>query len=291
MPPKRTDPGGVVITGASTGIGRACALHLDAMGFRVFAGVRAEGDAEALLKEASGNLMPLRLDVTDRSSAAAAEDTVYECLEKHSEALSGLVNNAGIAVAGPLEVVTAEQLREQFEVNLIGQMTVTRAFLPMLRKNKGRIVNMGSVNGLVSAPFIGPYCASKFGLEALTDVLRMELKPWGISVSLVEPGSVRTPIWEKYEADMDVLLSDLSPESHELYGRAIAAARRGAVRRNRAGLHPERVARAVAHALTAKKPKTRYLIGWDAQVGAAMAKVFPDRLLDELTMRYMGLPI
>jgi NAD(P)-dependent dehydrogenase (short-subunit alcohol dehydrogenase family) len=290
MPPKRTDPGGVVITGASTGIGRACALHLDAMGFRVFAGVRAEGDAEALCKEASGNLVPLRLDITDGSSVAAAEETVYECLENHSKPLSGLVNNAGIAVAGPLEVVPAEQFRQQFEVNLIGQMTVTQAFLPLLRKDKRRIVNMGSINGLVSAPFIGPYCASKFGLEALTDVLRMELKPWGISVSLVEPGSVRTPIWEKYGADMDRLLSDLSPESRELYGRAIAAARSAAFRRYGAGLRPERVAYAVAHALTARRPKTCYLIGWDARVGAAMAKLLPYRLLDELTLRYMGLP-
>ena len=290
MPSKRTDPGAVVITGASTGIGRACALHLDAMGFRVFAGVRADGDAEALCKEASSNLMPLRLDVTDGSSVAAAEETVYECLENHCEALSGLVNNAGIAVAGPLEVVPAEQFRQQFEVNLIGQMTVTQAFLPLLRKDKGRIVNMGSVNGRVSAPFIGPYCASKFGLEALTDALRMELRPWGISVSLVEPGSVRTPIWEKYGVDMDRLLSDLSPESRDLYGRAIAAARRAAIRRHGAGLRPERVAHAVAHALTARRPKTRYLIGWDARVGAAMAKVLPYRVLDELTLRYMGLP-
>jgi len=233
--------------------------------------------------------MAIRLDVTDGRSVAAAEESVSECLETHSEPLSGLVNNAGISIAGPLEIVTAEQLRQQFDVNLVGQMAVTRAFLPLLRKHGGRIVNMGSVNGLVSAPFIGPYCASKFGLEALTDALRMELKPWGISVSLMEPGSIRTPIWEKYEADMGRLLSDLSPESHQLYGRSIAAARRAACRRHEAGRHPERVARAVVHALTAKKPRTRYMIGWDARVGAVMAKVLPTGLLDKLTMRYMGL--
>lgn len=278
-----------MITGASTGIGRACALRLDRMGFRVFAGVREEADGEALAEGASEVLTPIVLDVEDEASVLRAVETVSSTVAEGA-GLWGLVNNAGTTVTGPLEFVPLAEFRRQLEVNLVGQLAVAQAFLPLIRRAGGRIVNMGSFNGLVSAPFIGPYCASKFGLEALTDTLRLELRPWGVSVSLIEPGSVRTPIWRKYGVYTDKLLGSLPEEALGLYGRAISAARAAAERRSESGIPPEAVANAVAHALTAKRPRTRYLVGLDARVGAVMAKVLPDRLMDELTARYMKLP-
>ncbi|MEK7693262.1 MAG: SDR family oxidoreductase, partial [Chloroflexota bacterium] len=184
----------VVITGASTGIGEACALHLDALGWRVFAGVRKGADGEALQRKASARLIPVRIDVTDQASIASACDAVAQ--ELGARGLDGLVNNAGIAVAAPLEFVPIDDLRRQLEINVIGQIAVTQAFLALIRTARGRIVNIGSVSGKLATPFTGPYSASKFAMEALTDALRIELRPWKIEVSIVEPGSIATPIWE-----------------------------------------------------------------------------------------------
>ena len=185
----------VVITGASTGIGEACALHLDQLGWRVFAGVRKDSDGEALQRKASPRLMPVRIDVTDAASIAGAREIVAR--ELGDRGLDGLVNNAGVVVAGPLEFVPMDDLRRQLEINVIGQIAVTQAFLSFVRTARGRIVNIGSVSGKMATPFVGPYAASKFAMEALTDALRCELRPWGIQVSIVEPGSIATPIWEK----------------------------------------------------------------------------------------------
>src|SRR5258708_33287478 len=181
----------VVATGASTGIGEACALRLDRRGFHVFAGVRREVDGGALKQKASGRLTPILLDVTDASSIKSAAAAVAASLDE--EGLSGLVNNAGIAIAGPLEFLPIDELRRQFEVNVIGQIAVTQAFLPLLRKGHGRIVNMGSISGRLAFPLLGPYAASKFALRALTTALRMELRPWGIPVSIIEPSGIATP--------------------------------------------------------------------------------------------------
>ncbi len=278
----------VVITGASTGIGEACALRFDKLEFRVFAGVRKEADGERLQRQTSDRLSPVFLDVTDEASIASAAEAVVAAVG--DAGLAGLVNNAGITIPGPLEFLPIEDLRLQIEVNLIGQIAVTQAFLPLLRQGKGRIVNMGSVGGRMATPFIGAYCASKFALEGATDSLRQELRPWGISVSIVEPGSIATPIWEKGVAAAEKLNEKLPQRAHDLYDTAVAAMRHAVDKRTGAGIPPDEVAKAVEHALTAKRPKTRYLVGLDARLPAVFAKILPDRVRDGMVARAMGLP-
>ena len=278
------DRGAVVVTGASTGIGEACALQLDRMGFSVFAGVRREADGNALEQKASGRLTPVFIDVADEVSIASAVETVSAAVG--DSGLAGLVNNAGIAVPAPIELVPLDALRRQLEVNVIGQVSVTQAFLPLVRKAQGRIVNMGSIAGRLAIPFLGPYCMSKFAMEALTDSLRVELRPWGIKVSLVEPGRIATPIWGKGIATGRGLMKD---RHNTLYG-PLAAAIEGAVSKaDGRGIHPDKVAEVVAHALTSRRPKTRYLVGLDAHIQATLANLVPDWLLDGLIMRQMGL--
>ena len=183
----------VVITGASTGIGRACTLYLDELGWRVFAGVRKAVDGDALRDLASDRLVPLILDVADEAGVARAADEVAAVVG--DDGLHGLVNNAGIAVGGPLEFVPLEDVRRQFEVNVFGLLRTTQAMLSMIRAARGRVVNVSSQGGKVAAPYFGPYCASKFAVEAMSDSLRRELKPWGLHVSVVEPGAIDTAIW------------------------------------------------------------------------------------------------
>ena len=275
-----------MITGASTGIGRACALHLDGKGQRVFAGVRKEADGESLRSDARGRLTPIIIDVTDESSIAGAVKLVTD--EVGSSGLQGLVNNAGIAVSGPLEYLPIDGLRKQFEVNVIGQIAVTQAFLPLIRAGRGRIVNMGSVSGRSpSAPLVGPYSASKMALEGLTDSLRLELARWDIPVSIIEPGSIATPIWDKSGPDFDKLLSEMPAEGRERYGKIIEIGRKIAAAQNRRGIPPEKVARAVEHALTSSRPRTRYLVGADAQVRARLESLLPDRLRDKIVARVL----
>ncbi len=280
--------GAVVITGASSGIGEASAIYLDKLGYQVFAGVRRDADGEQLRRKTSVRLTPLLLDVTDEASIMAAANTVSAAL--NTVGLAGLVNNAGIVVAGPLEFLPVAELRKQLEVNVIGQIAVTQAFLPLLRKAQGRVINIGSDNGKVSVPFLGPYCASKFALEALTDALRIELEPWGIEVSIVEPGTVTTPIWDKSTALADEIWNKLPSQAHKLYSVAVDATRNTANKLSKNGFPAEVVALAVAHALTAKKPKTRYVVGLDAQINIWLAKILPTRLLDKLIIQYLGLP-
>ena len=279
--------GTVVVTGASTGIGRSCALRLDRLGFQVFAGVRKDSDGKALKQKAKGGLTPLLIDVTEEASITAAAQAVGNAVGE--DGLAGLVNNAGIVVPGPLEFLPLADLRSQIEVNVIGQVAVTQAFLPLLRKGRGRIVNIGSIGGRLSTPFLGAYNASKFAMEALTDSLRMELKPWGISVSIIEPGNIATPMWEKGQGAADVLLEKLTPEAHELYDPAVGALREVAEKQAREAIPPSAVARAVVHALTAEKPKTRYLVGSDARLQAVVARLVPDRMRDWLVAREIGL--
>ena len=278
----------VVITGASTGIGEACALHLDQLGWRVFAGVRKDTDGEALRQKASARLMPVRIEVTDAASIASARETIMR--ELGDRGLDGLVNNAGVVVAGPLEFVPIEDLRRQLEINVVGQIAVTQAFLALIRKARGRIVNIGSVSGKMATPFVGPYAASKFAMEALTDALRCELRPWGIEVAIVEPGSIATPIWEKTLTDSDRMEAQLPAEGHALYDPAIKAIRAAADELGKKGIPGVEVAKAVTHALTAKKPQTRYLVGRDARLQATLARVAPDRLRDGLVLRQLKLP-
>lgn len=277
----------MVITGASTGIGEACALELDRRGFRVFAGVRAEAAAEKLRAKASARLTPVLLDITQSDSIAAAAATVAAAVGEAG--IAGLVNNAGIAVAGPLEVLPIEALRLQFEVNVIGQVAVTQAFLPLLRQARGRVVNISSVSGGLSAPYLGAYSASKFALEAITDALRLELRTWGIGVSSVEPGPIDTPIWEKSTRTGDQMTERLAPDQLALYEDDLAALRAAVQRSTQTAAPVERVVHAVVHALEAKRPKTRYFLGWGVRVCFKSMKMLPDRVRDWLIRKQMGL--
>jgi NAD(P)-dependent dehydrogenase (short-subunit alcohol dehydrogenase family) len=281
------DKGAVVITGASTGIGAACALHLDKLGYRVFAGIRKAADGESLRQRASARLVPVRLDISDEAEVGQAARNVIEALG--GEGLAGLVNNAGIVVGGMLEFLPLEALRLQLEVNVVGQIAVTQAFLPSLRKARGRIVNMGSVSGLISGPFTGAYSASKFALEALTDSLRLELRPWKIHVSIVEPGYIQTPFVSKSLAAAEALRAQLPEEALQLYGASLRAVREGTEREAAKAASTEVVVKAVVHALAARRPRTRYVVGNHSSFQIALGRALPDRWRDALIARALGL--
>ena len=275
--------GTIVITGTSTGIGRVAAPWLADAGFSVFAGVRKLSDAPE-----GHNITPIFIDVTDGDTITAAAQTVANAVGE--KGLRGLVNNAGISVPGPLEFLPLDDIRRQFEVNVIGPIAMTQAFLPLLRKSRGRIVNIGSIGGKMSTPFLGAYHISKYGMEALSDSLRMELRPWGISVSLVEPGGIATPFWERGRTSADDLLSRAVPEVTEMYGEAIDAMRSAADTFEKRAAGPETVAKAIHHALTAKHPKTRYLVGMDARAQSILKRVVPDQGIDRLVEWQLKLP-
>ncbi len=276
-----------LITGTSTGIGRAAALRLDSHGWRVFAGVRSEEDADSLRQSASERLAPLRIDVTDPDSIAAAASTLEAELD--GLGVDGLVNNAGVAIPGPLETLPIDDFRRQIEINLIGQVAVTQAILPAIRRAGGRIVFVSSVGGRTALPFTGAYHASKFGIEAVGDSLRQELRRWGIEVSLIEPGAVATPIWEKGQAEADEI-SERAPERHDpLYADVLGRYRETVRKVGAGGVPPEQVAEAIEEALTASRPKTRQLIGRRAKIQARLGKLLPDRVFDRIVAREMGL--
>lgn len=277
----------VVITGASTGIGAACALEMDRRGWRVFAGVRVAADGQRLLEQASPRLTPVRIDVSDQESVAGAAERVAAAVG--AAGLAGLVNNAGIAVAGPLELLPLDLVRRQLEVNVIGQVAVTQAMIPLLRAGRGRIVNISSISGLVGAPYLGPYAASKHALEALSDALRVELRAWGIAVSVVEPGNVKTPIWQKAQDQARDLLRDLPAQAESLYGPDIAAMQQATARMAAGGMPVWRVVRAVVHALTARRPKTRYPVGLQTRLAACFWPLLGDRMRDWIMRRELGL--
>jgi NAD(P)-dependent dehydrogenase (short-subunit alcohol dehydrogenase family) len=260
-----------LVTGASSGIGAATAARLVRSGWRVLAGVRRAGDAPEGTEE-------VLLDVTDAEQISAAAAGV--------ERLDGLVNNAGIAIAMPLEFVPLDELRHQLEVNVIGQVAVTQAFLPALREVQGRIVFVGSIAGKSALPFLGPYAASKHALEAVADSLRLELRPWGVGVSIVEPGSIRTPIWTRGAEKADDLLAADDGRATVLYGGRIAAFRRIAAKRGAAGAPPETVARVIEAALTAGRPRTRSLVGRDARIRASIERL-PARARDRVHSRLL----
>lgn len=276
--------GAVVVTGASTGIGEASALYLDQLGFHVYAGVRKDSDGDALRSKASNALRPIRLDVTDAASIEEAAAVVGR--EIGAGGLAGLVNNAGVSINGPLEFLPIDLLRKQLEINVVGQVAVTQAFLGMLRAAKGRVVNVGSTSGRLAVPFGGPYCASKFAMEAISDSLRMELKPWGIEVVCVEPGAIATPIWEKSIGEAKAMLETMPAQLMELYGPLINKVLDAAVKSGQNAAPVQVVAEAVAHALTASRPKTRYVVGKDARLQMLLSYL-PDRLRDSLILKFI----
>jgi NAD(P)-dependent dehydrogenase (short-subunit alcohol dehydrogenase family) len=274
----------VIVTGASTGIGRATALRLDASGWRVFAGVRDPADGESLRSSASERLTPITLDVTDPEQIAAAAARI----EQESEnGLHGLVNNAGVAIPGPLETIPLDDFRRQLEVNLVAYVAVTQALLHSIRKAKGRVVFVSSIGGRIAFPFGGPYHASKFGTEAIGDVFRQELRPWGLRVAIVEPGSIDTPIWERGQRKATEIEAK-APKTDLLYGAAIEKFRKVIQDTAERGIPPEKVAKAIAHALESSRPRSRYLVGLDAKVQARLKYVVPTRVLDRVVARMVA---
>jgi NAD(P)-dependent dehydrogenase (short-subunit alcohol dehydrogenase family) len=267
----------VLVTGASTGIGAATVAELVGQGFQVWAGVRGDNDATRLVDEHGDRVRVLRFDVTDTDAVAAAGEQVMAAGPLH-----GLVNNAGVALPGPLEFLPVAALREQLEVNLLGQLAVTQAVLPALRAAAGRIVMVGSIGGRIAAPMLGAYHVSKFGLVGLTDTLRAELAPWRIRVILIEPGAIATPIWSRGTANADRLGEQMPARARELYAGQITQARKNAARSARNGLPPAAAAGVIARALTDPRPRPRYLVGRDALAASVVARL-PYRLRYRLT--------
>lgn len=274
---RTVDRGRVIVTGASTGIGEATALHLHQLGFSVLAGVRREQDGQRLRDR---GLTPVLLDVTVPAQLAAARAEIGD------GPLAGIVNNAGIVRGGPLEFLPIDGLREQLEVSVVGALAVTQAFLESLRAGRGRIVNIGSISGRVAAPMIGAYAAAKFAVEALTDALRRELTPEGIDVIVIEPGGVKTPGLGKTNHWVEQLREDGPPELADRYGAMIDAVIDSLTRIDRqTGIQAGAVAKVIGKALTVRRPRTRYLVGRDARIQATMAKILPDRVMDRLILR------
>jgi NAD(P)-dependent dehydrogenase (short-subunit alcohol dehydrogenase family) len=269
----------VLVTGASTGIGRATAEHLQSRGFHVIAGVRKEADGADL---AARGIEIALIDVTDAATIDATAKQVGD------RPLAGLVNNAGIAIGGPLEFMPIDKLRQQLEVNVVGLVATTQALLPALRRATGRVVNIGSVGGRVSSPFVGPYNASKHAVEAITDSWRQELAPWGIHVVVVEPGAVSTPIWAKGSEQVREAKESLPPEALDRYGRAMSAFDGIMAKMDRMGIGADKVAEVVEKALTSRRPRPRYLVGTDAHVQVGLKALLPARALDAATRKLLG---
>jgi NAD(P)-dependent dehydrogenase (short-subunit alcohol dehydrogenase family) len=282
------ESGAVVVTGASTGIGRATALLLDKKGYRVFAGVRKQADAKSLAEEASDRLTPITIDVTKDRSIKAARDKVQRAVGK--DGLVGLVNNAGVGGGGPIEFMDLKSFRDTLEVNLVGQIAVSQAFMSQLRKGQGTVVFIASIGGRIATPFLSPYNASKFGLEAIGESLRGELKPWNIDVVVVEPGSIDTEIWAKGADTAEEQVKGLSPTARRLYGKQLA--RFGEVLNETAsrGISPDKVAKVIHKAISSDNPKHRYLVGTDAKVAARLKGNLPERTFSKLLARQTKMP-
>jgi NAD(P)-dependent dehydrogenase (short-subunit alcohol dehydrogenase family) len=282
-----TTPEAVLVTGASTGIGRAIVDNLADNGIRVFAAVR---DLSTVAEHPL--VTRLRLDVTSAQEALEAAETVRAALGEST--LKGVVNNAGVAVGGPLEFLDLDEFRRQLEVNVIGQLAVTQAFLPLLRehsaqsKSGARIVFTSSIAGRLAAPFVGPYAASKHALNGMAESLRRELKPFGIGVSVLAPATVSTPIWDKAGGDIDDLVAGLPPRGIELYGDTIESMRGIAANANDAGIPASKVAEAAHHALFSRRPKAEYLVGREAKMMATASNLLPYRAFDKAVLKQIG---
>jgi NAD(P)-dependent dehydrogenase (short-subunit alcohol dehydrogenase family) len=273
----------IVVTGASSGIGEDVARTFAARGYVVYAGVRNDSDASRVAA-LRANVRPVLLDVTDAAHIANAAKTVGE----GGVPIRALVNNAGVPVAGPLEYLPVEELRRQLEINVVGQIAVTQAMLPFLRATRGRLVFIGSASGRITAPFLGPYSASKFALRALTDALRIELRDAGIAVSLIEPGSVKTPIWRKGRDSRERLLARLPPEALERYGASLDKLFAATLHEEERAMPVETVTKAVVDAVTAKNPRPNAILGGSAKAGSILA-MLPIRIRDRAIRASVGL--
>jgi len=280
---KLTHTRSVLITGTSSGLGRAAATHLCDLGYRVFAGVRTEANAAELsgLPPSAGELIPVLLEVIDAASIARAGDLVEQrCADT---GLWAVVNNAGICVSAPLECTPIDVMRAQLETNVIGALAVTQRFLPLLRESGGRVINVSSGIGNVTPPFLGAYAATQFGKEGVSDALRRELRPLGVSVSVIQPGAVDTPIWPKLRISAEQILAAAPPDVVDIYrARFTAFLDANESRAHASKTTPRDYANAVAAALAAKRPKIRYRIGADSWTSAVARRAVPDRLMDVL---------
>jgi NAD(P)-dependent dehydrogenase (short-subunit alcohol dehydrogenase family) len=275
-----------VVTGTSSGIGRATALLLARHGFHVFATVRSEADGSAL-RSAEGLITPLVMDVTVGQEVSAAAEAVREHVGEAG--LDVLVNNAGQGYFQPLEFLPLDRFRHHLAVNTEGPLRVTQALLPVLRAGSGRVVFIGSISGWFVAPFSGSHSATKHALAALAKALRLELAPWDVRVSLIEPGAVRTAAFDRMEAQTDTVLAELGAEGRALYGEAFRRTMTTSVEAGRKGSPPEAVARAVLRAVTAARPRPRYLVGGSARLSAVLVKL-PAGLREAAMRRVFGLP-
>ncbi len=277
------DQPALLITGSSSGIGRACTLRMAQEGFYVYAGVRKEQDFQELKKLGRDNIQPVYLDVTRQDDIEHVRKLIHQ--ERNHRGLQGLVNNSGISIIGPIEILPVEKFREQFEVNFFGVISVTQAFIPLLRAGKGRIVNMGSIAGQSAMPYTGAYCASKFALRSMNDSLRIEMRPWKIPVSIIEPGAIQTSIWTRSKQNAEETLSHLDEENLSLYQKPLDVLRQSVNKIERNSLPSKKVVNAVYHALTAKKPKPRYTIGRDAKLRYIL-EILPYWVRDRILFRY-----
>jgi NAD(P)-dependent dehydrogenase (short-subunit alcohol dehydrogenase family) len=280
----------VVVTGASSGIGRACALLLVREGYLVFASVRKAADADALAKEAGENLIPLQLDVSDHASVAEAAKIAGDALRQRGATLHALVNNAGIGLSGPIEFQKLEDVQRIFDINVIGQVATTQAFLPLLRVSRGRVVNICSIGDYIAIPFGGFLNASKSALAMISDSLRLELRPWGMHVVIIEPAAISTPAVDKTLGDPDGMLRRMAPDADRLYGKFFREFAKRARARELDGSPPELVAATVLRAIRDAHPSRRYRVGKGSTVLSKLPRVVPGALLDRLRMKMFGLP-
>jgi NAD(P)-dependent dehydrogenase (short-subunit alcohol dehydrogenase family) len=273
----------VLITGAGRGIGRAIAEHLASHDWDVIAGVRTDADAASVTAANPHRITAVTLDVTNADHIADLEGTLPARLD-------GIVNNAGIAVSGPMETVDTEGWRKQLEVNVIGQMAVTRAVLPRLRESHGRIVFISSVNGRLSMPMLGAYSASKFALEAAADALRMELRPWHLPVVIVEPAQTDTDMWRTADAMVEDTEAALTPEHRVLYARHIAGMKKFVPISRRMAVDPVKVSAVVERALTTRRPRARYVVGAGPKAQVALMTSLPAAVRDRVLRKVSGQP-
>jgi len=273
----------ILITGASSGIGKATALYLSNQGFEVFAGVRKSADGDALRSEATGNLTPVLLDVTDQDAINVSREKIAKSTENN---LFALINNAGMFLGGPLEILSLSDMQKLIDVNLMGVLAVTKAFIPLLRnRGGGRIVNIGSATGFFGLPGLSVYSASKYALRGLTDSLRLELYPFNIFVSIMEAGNIDTPIWNKGLASGEKTIREANEDTLQRYTSLIDLQKKFA--ENAKGISPDKVAKKIFRILKTKHPKNSYRVGLDARMGKLIKKL-PERLLDKIILWFMA---
>jgi NAD(P)-dependent dehydrogenase (short-subunit alcohol dehydrogenase family) len=273
----------VLVTGASRGIGKSIVQHLAGRGWDVIAGVRSEPDGAGVTALNPQRISSVILDVTDAGHVAALDKSLPQRLD-------AVVNNAGIVVSGPMEAVTPDDWRKQLEINVIGQLAVTQAALPRLRASRGRVVFISSVNGRLSMSMIGAYCASKFALEAAADALRMELRPWGVGVAIVEPAQTDTDMWRTADDMVEQTEAALAPEHRALYAKHIAGMKKMIPVSQKLAVPTAKVSAVVQQALTARRPRARYVVGAGSKMQVALMTNLPTAVRDVVLRRVAGQP-